>query len=103
MPAKVINLDKFKVKQTIELDGKQYSVRGLTVAEYLDESFQKELDDASTQRDVILVLLKRLSQLTDIPEDILKSQDINVLQMLVAVSQGADVGGDEPADPQKAE
>lgn len=103
MPAKVINLDKFKVRQEVELDGKRYTVRGLTVSEYLDETYQAELDAAQTQRDVVSVMLKRLTQLSDIPEDILCKQDISVLQVLVSVAQGVDVEDGKSADPQKAE
>lgn len=93
---KVINLDKFRTHQTVLLDGKEYTVRGQTVSQFLDEA-GGNLDALDTVGR-FKYYLARLGEITDIPMEILQKQEIGVLIALMRVSQGVDVDEDESGE-----
>jgi len=88
---KVINLDSYKKQKQVILDGETYSLKGVTVGMYLDDStidsLQNGAGDAKvTIRKTIDLLLK----ISNIPEAVLKEQDFETLGMIMAVAQGVD-------------
>jgi len=84
----VVSLDKFKTEQKVTLDGNTYTVRGLTVAEYIDGSIIDEMEKAETGKEYAKLLVDALEVLTDIPREKLKKQELRVLSTLMRLSQG---------------
>ena len=87
---KVHNLDKYKKKQQIILDGKTYEVKGLSVRMYLEDERMNKLDETASDKETVRIMVDLLSEITNIPTEVIKDQDIEVLKALVAVSQGED-------------
>lgn len=92
---KVINLNKFKLINKVQLDNEIYDVRGRTVNEFLNDDLSKRIDEATSDRERIVIMLDELANLSTIPIDVLKRQPISVLHALIQVSQGADLGAEE--------
>ena len=91
---KFVNLDKFKTQTQVQLDGKKYTVKGMTVAMFIEEQ-DVNLDEMS-EREKFAHYVQRLSKTTSIPEDVLKEQELPVLIALMQVAQGVDP--EEPKD-----
>lgn len=92
---KVINLNKFKLINKVQLDNEIYDVRGRTVNEFLNDDLSKRIEEATSDRERIVIMLDELANLSTIPIDVLKRQPISVLHALIQVSQGADLGAEE--------
>lgn len=84
---KVINLDKFRRKMQVILDGVTYDVRGTTFEEFL---LDVEQDDAASTVKKFEYQVKRLTAMTSIPEPTLRAQEMTVLTALMQVCQGID-------------
>jgi hypothetical protein len=87
---KVINLNQFKRHQQVELDGKVYTVRGITVSEVIDDEFGSKFAEAETDKDRVKVMVEQMCKLSDIPYDLLMNQDMELLTALMEVAQGND-------------
>lgn len=89
---KVINLDKFKTAQQVELDGTIYSVSGLTVGMHLNDPDLQKLnalgDGSESLNDRIGLVIAILKKLTNIPEEKLYALQFKALLALFQISQG---------------
>lgn len=85
---KLINLDKFKTEQKVILDNQEYSIKGMSVREYMDNNIDEQMAQATTEQDRIRLLIEKLKILTNIPEDVLFNQEFSVLIALIQVTQG---------------
>lgn len=93
---KVVNLDKFRRKMQVVLDGVTYDVRGTTFEEFLQDI---EQDDTESTVKKFEYQVKRLTAMTSIPEDTLRKQEMTVLTALMQVCQGIEpVEDDEAGD-----
>jgi hypothetical protein len=86
----VINLDKFRRVQPVELGGKQYEVYGLSVDDYLNKGVIEKIDKAKTDEQRVAAMLEALKQFTNIPPNILLKQEFPVWTALILVIQGID-------------
>lgn len=84
---KIVNLDKFRRKLQVTLDGVTYDVRGTTFEEFLSDV---EQDDAQSTVKKFEYQVKRLTNMTSIPEETLRKQEMTVLTALMQVCQGID-------------
>lgn len=86
---KVVNLDKFRNKSIVILDGEQYEVKGLTVNMYLNDSDFAEMNaNPEDQKGQIERMLNILTKLSNVPREVLVEQDFAVLSALMLVAQG---------------
>jgi len=85
---KVINLDKFKTETQVQLDGKTYTVKGMTVEQWLNDSDGDGVE--KTEREKFVETLDRIAGMSDIPVEVLKVQQFSVLTALMQVAQGLD-------------
>ena len=97
----VVSLDKFKTEQKVELEGSTYTVRGLTVAEYIDGSVIDEMENAQSAREYAKLLVDALEKLTDISREKLERQQLSVLSALMRLSQGM-APEEEPENSKKS-
>jgi hypothetical protein len=86
----VINLDKFRRIQPVELGGKEYEVYGLSVDDYLNKGVIEKIDKAKTDKERVAAMLEALKQFTNIPEKVLRQQEFPVWTALILVVQGID-------------
>lgn len=86
---KVINLDKFNVAQKVSLADKEYEVSGMTVEQFLKGEGDLNLEDMDEKQQTE-AFVKYLVKFTDIPEDILRKQQMGVLNAITMISQGGD-------------
>jgi len=87
---KVINLNKFKNSQVVELDGNRYSVGAISVDMYLHDEELATLDKTVDPAERIVLILSILVKISTIPHEILTAQPISVLLALMQVVQGND-------------
>ena len=87
---KLINLNKFKKNQEVELDGCTYEVRTLTVDEFLTQNLQQEIEEAGDTKGQVVKMIELLCRFTTIPEEILRQQPFPVLHALILLTQGVD-------------
>jgi len=87
---KVINLDKFKSIQKVQLNGKEYEVYGLTVDDYLNKGVIDKIDKAKASEKKVSAMLEALEKFTNIPKSVLVKQEFPVLSALIMVVQGID-------------
>ena len=92
---KVINLDKFKKVQQVQLDGANYEVYGLTVDDYLNKGVIDKIEKAKTPENKVGAMLEALQKFTNIPKATLVKQEFPVLKALIMVIQGIDPSGTE--------
>jgi hypothetical protein len=92
---KVVNLNKFKNAQQVELDGKTYSVRGLKVKEYMSGEFDVLTSEGKTPKENLETMINFLLKVTDIPKEVLEDQELQVLTALVELSNGTYEEGSE--------
>jgi hypothetical protein len=85
----VINLEKFKVEQEVEIDGKVYKVRGMTVGDYINDNFTQRMEKAKSPIEQCKIMVEALEAFSDIPKDILMALNFKALHALVLVTQGA--------------
>lgn len=78
----MINLDKFAIKYGFNFLGQDYTVRGTTVQEFMDQR-GAALPEGSTEQ-----IIERLKNLTDCPEPVLTKMDLKQLLILFQLSQG---------------
>lgn len=94
---KKVNLNKLKTNTPVDLDGVEYTVRGVTVEEFINDEFN--IPDDATVEERIKAMVKAINKLSGIPEDVLLKQEFAVLNAIMAISQGQDL--EEAADTEK--
>lgn len=94
---KKVNLNKLKTNTPVDLDGVEYTVRAVTVEEFINDEFN--IPDDATVEERIRVMVKAINKLSGIPEDVLLRQEFAVLNAIMAISQGQDL--EEAADTEK--
>ena len=67
-----LNLDKFKIGREVTLNGQKYYVRGMTVKEMAEMDVEDKLKQADSNKVHSQVIINILTQLSDIPEDVLE-------------------------------
>lgn len=87
---KVINLDKFKTEQTVLLDGTEYTVRGITVEQWLDEVGEEDNEKELDTKEQFERYISQLAKLSTIPTEVLRVQQFPVLTALMQIAQGLD-------------
>jgi hypothetical protein len=95
---KVINLDKFATVQIVSLGGKEYTVQGKPVEDFITDTVAKKLEAAKTSKDKCEVLISEVERISDIPRKVLVKQTFGVLNAILMVAQGVD-----PEKQQEAE
>jgi len=86
---KVINLDRFKNVQKVEIEGIEYTVRGFTVDMFLNDPVLANLDSAEGKAR-IAIIVQLMEKLSDIPVEVLMEQSLDLLTALMSVIQGND-------------
>jgi len=86
----IVNLDQFKEVVKVTLEDNQYEVTGFTVGDFINTDLEAEVAAAQTPKDKARIIVEKLKQFTNIPEDILMRQQFAVLNALIAVAQGID-------------
>ncbi len=88
---KVINLDKFSNVQTVEYNGTQYKVTGVTIDDHLKNRFNfddiKNIEDEKKKTLAAIDIVKKIS---DIPEDVILNAGFGFLWAIILVAQGID-------------
>lgn len=88
---KVINLDKFREFQTVELEGAQYKVFGMTMEEFLEDAIQSRLDAlAGDTKGLMREMISIVCEKSDVPREVLVKQPFRVLNAILQVTQGVD-------------
>ena len=92
---KVVNLNKFKQDQDVTLDGVDYTVRHLTVDEYMNNTVQERFKDCKDEKEKARVMIDVIGEFTTIPKEILVKQPFTVLNAIIQLIQGVDLEDDE--------
>lgn len=87
---KVVNLDKFKRKQKVILEGNEYEIFGVKTKEFFEEDFEAINNDKSDFKTQVRLFVDTIIKHSDIPEEILLEQELEVLMALIQVMQGQD-------------
>ena len=95
---KVVNLNKFKQNQDVVLDSIEYTVRHLTVDEYLNNTVQERFKDCKDEKEKARVMIDIIGEFTTIPKEILVKQPFPVLNAIIQLIQGADLDDEEQAE-----
>ena len=83
-----INLDKFKTEFEVELDKKTYSVRGVTMAEMINDNPLDLLENAKGNQETMKAMVKIVSKLSNIPAEIIEEQQTSVVTAIFQLTQG---------------
>lgn len=94
---KVLNLDKFATFQKVSLGGKEYTVQGKPVEDFLTDTIAKRLEEAKTNKEKVEVLISEVERISDIPRKVLVKQTFGVLNAILMVAQGVDPEKQEDA------
>lgn len=97
----IINLDKFKKVQAVELDGKQYEVQGITVDMYLNDPDFPLAGTGGATKEATQATINVLHRLSGIPKETLVNQPFSVLTALMQIAQGIDPGEPEQEGKEK--
>lgn len=96
---KKINLDKLKTRTPVELDGVEYTVRAVTVEEFVNDEFNIPEDATAEER--TKAMIQAIHKLSGIPVDVLMKQEFGVLNAIMAISQGQEVDDGEVVETEK--
>ena len=87
----IINLDAFKKIKRVVLDGQRYEVYGMTVGEFVDGKLEDKLAQAGQDmKKMATAMIDALTEMTNIPLETLKKQQLEVITALVQIAQGSD-------------
>ncbi len=85
----IINLDKFADSQKVSYRGKEYTITGMTVDQFINDENIAKLDDSkTTTKDKIKIMVDVLSKQSTFELDVLLAMPFSVLDALILVSQG---------------
>jgi len=87
---KVVNLDKFAIRQKFSIGGQEYSVRGLTLGE--------QIEGAAANIKLPEQMRERLKEITDMPEDVVAGLDDRQMGAIIMLSRGVELNDDEPEE-----
>lgn len=87
---KTFNLDKFANKRTVELNGKTYTIKGLTLEDEINGNISERIMNAETVKDRLIALKDFVTAATDFTEDEIKKMNIEMLFALFKIAQGID-------------
>jgi hypothetical protein len=86
---KILNVDKFTTKYTVVIEGKEFTVRAMSVKQFSELDIANKLAN-SDEKSLIKVMVEVLKAVSDIPEETLWDQEFRVLSMLLGIAQGQD-------------
>lgn len=100
---KIINLDKFRIQNTVSLDGVNYTIEGRTVESFLESDIDERMKECVTEKERVKLMVAELEKTTTIPREVLVKQQFPVLYAILSVLNGIDpeanpAGGDA-SDP----
>lgn len=87
---KIINLNKFKTQQQVQIDSEVYDIYGIPVGDIIDDDPIEKIDQIKDPKSQVKIIIDTLCKYSNIPQKILKSQPFNVLTALIYVIQGID-------------
>lgn len=86
---KVVKLEEYAISQRFEFEGKEYSVKGLTLGEQMEgKGTGYSVED----------MLTRVAEITDMPAEVIKRLDDRQLGAILALSRGVEL---KPVEPEK--
>jgi len=85
----ILNVDKFTTKYTVVIEGKEFTVRAMSVKQFSELDIANKLAN-SDEKSLIKVMVEVLKAVSDIPEETLWDQEFRVLSMLLGIAQGQD-------------
>lgn len=84
---KVLNVDKFSTKYKIVIDGKEYTIKAMSVKQFSELDITRKLN-ADDEGSLVEAMIEILKTVSDIPEDVLWNQEFKVLTILLGIAQG---------------
>lgn len=88
---KVVNLDKFRRQTRVVIDGEEYTLRGMTIGQYLDGDYNLSNPDPKEQ---VRNMLNMLRDMSNIPEDKIRAMSFEEIEVLTKLIQGIDIDDD---------
>ena len=77
------------------LEGNEYEIFGVKTREFIEEDFDSINGESTDFREQIRVFIKTILKHSNIPEDVLLDQELEVLMALIQVMQGQDPEAEE--------
>lgn len=87
----IINLDKFSNVQTVEYNGVQYKVTGVTIDDHLKNTFNFDaIKTITDEKEKTLAAIEIVKKISDIPEAVILGAGFGFLWAIILVAQGID-------------
>jgi hypothetical protein len=88
---KLVNLDKFKTVVDVVINGTQYQVRGITVGQFINGDIANSFNEQLSDIDRINKMIELIAKSSNIPVEVLKELDLNIITKLIQIMQGIDI------------
>lgn len=87
---KIINLNKFRIKNKVQIEDGEYEVYGMSVGDFIETDPIQEIDDVTDTKTKITKMVNLMCRYSNIPAAVLKKQPFAVLTAMILVIQGID-------------
>lgn len=87
----IINLNQFKISSTVLLGESEYTINGISVEQFLNDKDIEALDHPERSvnpKEHIKTIIRVITKISNIPEEIIIKQNIDVLKAIIVVAQG---------------
>ena len=106
METKIINLDNMKTTFLINLGGREYTQKRMTVRQFIDGNILKKVSRIETDKEMSVLekvesMIDIITANTEIPRDVLLEQDMFTIRRIIMILQGIDPTEEEAPDIEK--